>query len=145
MNSCEGLHKFKKPKSCFASYYRMFCRSKVLEPPLSSAAKVWSPTPSRPPSGSRRWRSSNRRPGVGGFSTSRCPSFLITWVLYLNHRDRSYIERACSLQDVKMTWHGLQHRGWTSAECLYIKNIDDLIKKQPNLPCTLIHVHALAC
>ena len=53
------------------------------------------------------------------------------------HRDHSiHIERTCQLHDMKMTRHGLLHRGLTSAdqaECLNNKKIRAVIKKQPNL------------
>ena len=37
------------------------------------------------------------------------------------------------MHDLKMTQHGLQHKGVTSAEHLYIKNFEALMKKLPNL------------
>ena len=54
-----------------------------------------------------------------------------------NHRDRIiHIESACQLHGVKMTRHGLLHKGLTSAdktEHSYIKIFEALIKKQPNI------------
>ena len=55
----------------------------------------------------------------------------------VKHRDPSiHIERACQLHDVKMSRHGLLHKGLTSAdlaECLFKKIFEALINKQPNL------------
>ena len=57
------------------------------------------------------------------------------------------MERACELHGVKMTRHGLLHKGLTSAdnaEPKYAQNFEALIMKQPNLGYADVKLH-FAC
>ena len=69
--------------------------------------------------------------------------------MHYAHRDRTiHIERACQLHYMKMTRHGLLHKGFTSAdldERLNNNNFKALIKKQPNLHMLMLNWISSAC